>query len=42
MFEKVGHSFLVKNADPEAQGEHKIVLDEEYCYGIVSKLKEIL
>lgn len=42
MFSKVGHAFLVANADPMAKIDHPHVLSENYCLGIVNKLKQLL
>ncbi|MDR2919470.1 MAG: HAD-IIB family hydrolase [Tannerella sp.] len=42
MFARTKNAFLVGNADPEAKRQHPQVLEKEYCYGIRSKLEELL
>ena len=42
MFARTKNAFLVGNADPEAKRRHPQVLEKEYCYGIRSKLEELL
>lgn len=42
MFSRVKHAFLVGNADPLAKMNHPEVLSENYCFGIATKLNELL
>jgi kanosamine-6-phosphate phosphatase len=41
MFAKAGHGFLVGNADPQAKRRWAHCLEQPYCHGIVSVLRQL-